>query len=229
MALGLRSDDLLFEMPAAQTARRKRPAELPDPETLGLTDPNDKGRQYRHGTLSGYQLGRCRCRHCKDAIAAYRAERRAQGKDTPRTPRTVTTDGHISGDWFRTRVWAKALEQADLGFHITPHSLRHAHASWLLAGGADLQMVKERLGHGSIRTTEGYLHALPGAQDAALTALDAVRGNRRDTAKVDEASAVRGAPDLVGGSADGREEELAQLRGMVAKFKEILGPLGDIA
>jgi len=36
------------------------------------------------------------------------------------------------------------------------HDLRHAHASWLLAGGADLQMVKDRLGHGSISTTEKY-------------------------------------------------------------------------
>jgi hypothetical protein len=32
--------------------------------------------------------------------------------------------------------------------------LRHAHASGLLAGGADIQVVKELLGHGSIRTTE---------------------------------------------------------------------------
>ncbi|MCW2940301.1 MAG: putative Tyrosine recombinase xerD, partial [Actinomycetia bacterium] len=38
--------------------------------------------------------------------------------------------------------------------------MRHAHASWLLAGGADLQVVKERLGHASISTTEKYLHTL---------------------------------------------------------------------
>ena len=55
------------------------------------------------------------------------------------------------------------------------HGLRHAHASWLLAGGADLQVVKERLGHGSITTTEKYLHTLPDADDTAIAALDRTR------------------------------------------------------
>jgi site-specific recombinase XerD len=50
------------------------------------------------------------------------------------------------------------------------HDLRHAHASWLLAGGADLQVVKERLGHASIVTTERYLHSLPTADQTALDA-----------------------------------------------------------
>jgi len=49
--------------------------------------------------------------------------------------------------------------------------MRHAHASWLLAGGADLQMVKDRLGHGSISTTEKYLHTLPEADDLACAVL----------------------------------------------------------
>ncbi len=55
------------------------------------------------------------------------------------------------------------------------HDLRHAHASWLLAGGADLQMVKDRLGHGSISTTEKYLHTLPEADDLALDAFSKIR------------------------------------------------------
>ena len=59
------------------------------------------------------------------------------------------------------------------------HDLRHAHASWLLAGGADLQVVKERLGHANIATTERYLHTLPDADDTALDALDRVRGRSR--------------------------------------------------
>lgn len=226
-AHGLRDDDLLFAMPQAEPVRRTRPIELPDPDTLGLTEPNASGRRHRHGTLSGYQLGRCRCEHCKNVVAAYRAERRATGKDAPREPRKVATDGHISGDWFRKSVWAKALKRADIGVHITPHGLRHAHASWLLAGGADLQVVKERLGQRSIRATERYLHALPEAQDAALAALDTVRGDRRDPAErgIHEQNGVdlgKARPEI-----DLRDEELAQLRGMVFKFREILGPLGS--
>ncbi len=158
--LGLKSDALLFALPPHAGPRtRTVPDLLPDPETLGLTPPNDAGRRYRHGTTTAYGAGRCRCQHCKTAVAAYRATRRAAGKDRPRTPRSVT-DGHIGNDWFRTNIWSKALVEADLGFHITPHDLRHAHASWLLAGGADLQLVKERLGHASIATTEKYLHTL---------------------------------------------------------------------
>jgi hypothetical protein len=151
---------------------------LPDPATLGWTEPNEKGRRYRHGTTTSYGAGRCRCRHCRDAIAHYRAGRRSTGKDEPRQHRAIAGDGHINNDWFRSAVWAKAVAQADLGFHVTPHGLRHAHASWLLAGGADLQVVKERLGHGSVRTTERYLHTVPGREDAALTALAAVRGSK---------------------------------------------------
>lgn len=172
-------DDLLFPMPDQFGPKRHvRPATLPDPQTLGWTEPSAKGRVYRHGTTTAYGMASCRCRHCKDAVAAYRAARRAAGKDSPRRPRTVDTDGHISRGWFRESVWVKALAAANLGFHVTPHGLRHAHASWLLAGGADLQIVKERLGHASITTTEKYLHTLPTADDAALEALDNIRGAR---------------------------------------------------
>jgi len=179
VAHSLGPDDLIFFMPDQSEARRyRRPEVLPDPETLGWTEPNDKGRTYRHGTTSAYGAGKCRCRPCKDAVSTYRAERRAAGKDSPRTPRQVDTDGHIGRDWFRNNAWLPALAKAGLGFHVTPHGLRHAHASWLLAGGADLQVVKERLGHASITTTEKYLHTLPHADESALDALDNIRGIR---------------------------------------------------
>ena len=125
--------------------------------------------------MSGYNAGKCRCRPCKDAAAIYRSSRRAQGKDEPRQPRAVDTDGHISRDWFRQNVWQPAMSRAGITFRVRAHDLRHAHASWLIAGGADLQMVKDRLGHGSISTTEKYLHTLPEADDDALDAFTRVR------------------------------------------------------
>jgi integrase len=172
-ARGLGPDDLLFAMPSPGT-RHIRVA--PNPDELGLTEPTADGRQYRHGTLTAYTMGCCRCRPCKDAMAIYRAARRAAGRDNPRPPRVRDTDGHIPRNWFRTQVWKPALTTAGLDFNVRMHDLRHAHASWLLAGGADLQVVKERLGHASIATTERYLHTLPDADDTALDALAKIRG-----------------------------------------------------
>jgi integrase len=89
-------------------------------------------------------------------------------------PRVRDTDGHIPRGWFRNQIWRPALAEAGVTV-VRPHDLRHAHASWLLAGGADLQAVKERLGHASIATTEKYLHTLPDADDSTLDAFTRIR------------------------------------------------------
>jgi integrase len=172
-ACGLGPDDLLFSYSAPdRSAPRHRPAAIESP---GMTEPDGKGRRYRHGTLTAYNAAKCHCEHCRGAYASYRAARRAADKDNPRTPRVRESDGHIPADWFRRQVWYPARAAAGLtGLRI--HDLRHAHASWLLAGGADLQVVKERLGHASIVTTERYLHTLPTADETALDALSRVRG-----------------------------------------------------
>jgi len=171
-ACGLGSDDLLFNYRAPDRPGTRH--RTPTIEPLAMTDPDGAGRRYRHGTLTAYNAAKCTCQHCRGAYASYRAARRASGKDSPRTPRIRETDGHIPADWFRHQVWYPARDAVGLA-GLRVHDLRHAHASWLLAGGADLQVVKERLGHASIVTTERYLHSLPTADETALDALSRIR------------------------------------------------------
>lgn len=87
------------------------------------------------------------------------------------------SDYPVSRNTFRTRVWLPAVEAAGLASGVRMHDLRHAHASWLLAGGADLPATMERLGHRQLATTQQYIHTLPDADQRALDAFARVRGS----------------------------------------------------
>ncbi len=85
----------------------------------------------------------------------------------------------ISRNTFGTRIWAPAVKASGVAHHVRIHDLRHAHASWLLAGGADLRSVMERMGHTQIQTTQKYLHALPEADQRNLEAFTRIADTPR--------------------------------------------------
>lgn len=92
----------------------------------------------------------------------------------------ATTAGTpISRNTFRTGVWLPAVRASGVTFEVRMHDLRHAHASWLLAGGADLKTVMDRLGHAQITTTHKYLRALEEADRSSLDAFDNIRNRSR--------------------------------------------------
>ncbi|MCU0856393.1 MAG: site-specific tyrosine recombinase XerD [Rhodobacteraceae bacterium] len=68
--------------------------------------------------------------------------------------------GHLTRHRFYLLVKALAAEAGIDPDKVTPHTLRHAFATHLLANGADLRVIQTLLGHADVSTTEIYTHVL---------------------------------------------------------------------
>ena len=72
------------------------------------------------------------------------------------------------------RQWEKVRARAGISRPARLHDLRHACASYALAGGADLKTVQRMLRHARISTTQVYVHALEDVPRAGADVMDRV-------------------------------------------------------
>jgi integrase/recombinase XerD len=101
---------------------------------------------------------------------------------TSKVLRALRADAPLSGHVFRGRngglsalqAWRivrAAAKRAGIEKAVSPHFLRHAHASHALERGAKVTTVRDTLGHSSIAITDRYAHARPGESSGDVLAV----------------------------------------------------------
>jgi integrase len=100
------------------------------------------------------------------------------GKAPETAPVFATADGrHLSPNAI-TKAWPAAVAAVGMPA-VTLHSLRHTHASMLIASGVDILTISRRLWHSSPTITLGvYGHLIHGTDDRAAQVMDAAFGSK---------------------------------------------------
>jgi len=133
------------------------------PETLIV---KGKGRKERMVPMGD---------EARDALRAYLEVRDAHlqvVKGKPESSPFLFPSRSQDGHWTRQQAGRALKDLAGAAGidpkRVSPHVLRHAFASHLLANGADLRIVQTLLGHADISTTEIYTHVLAARREALV-------------------------------------------------------------
>jgi integrase len=103
---------------------------------------------------------------------------RGLGKAPADSPVLATPEGTYQSPNALSKAWPRFM--AAIGMpKVTVHSLRHTHASMLIASGVDILTISRRLGHSSPTITLGvYGHLIHGTDDRAAAIMEAAFGSK---------------------------------------------------
>ena len=146
-ATGMRVSELV-ELPVA--------AARGDPKMILVRGKGGKERMVPLSTPARMALAAWLVRRDADEAAARKAGRQPSRFLFP----GPGVDGHLTRQHFYLLTKDFAVQGGVDPAKVTPHTLRHAFATHLLAGGADLRVIQTLLGHADVATTEIYTHVL---------------------------------------------------------------------